>query len=51
VCHRYQIPVVARGVGTGLCAGAMPNDDGVVLSLAKFKYILEIEPLARTARL
>lgn len=51
VCHLYQIPVVARGAGTGLCAGAMPNADGVVLSLAKFKNILEIDPLARTARL
>ncbi len=50
VCHEYQIPIVARGAGTGLCAGAMPNSDGVVLSLAKFKSILEIDPLARTAR-
>ncbi len=51
ICHRYQIPVVARGAGTGLCAGAMPNADGVVLSLAKFTQIVEIDPLARTARL
>ncbi len=51
VCHRYQVPVVARGAGTGLCAGAMPDPDGVVLSLAKFKQILEIDPHARTARL
>jgi glycolate oxidase len=51
ICHRYSIPVVARGAGTGLCAGAMPNSQGVVLSLAKFKHILEINPLTRTARL
>ncbi|MCG8520119.1 MAG: FAD-binding protein [Pseudomonadales bacterium] len=51
VCHRYQVPVVARGAGTGLSAGAMPHADGVVLSLAKFNRILEIDPLARTARL
>ncbi|MFT4822310.1 MAG: glycolate oxidase [Halioglobus sp.] len=50
VCHEYRIPVVARGAGTGLSAGAMPNSDGVLLSLAKFKSILEIDPLARTAR-
>ncbi len=30
ICHRYQIPVVARGAGTGLCAGAMPDATGVV---------------------
>lgn len=51
ICHRYQVPVVARGAGTGLCAGAMPHANGVVLSLAKFKHILEIDPLSRTARL
>jgi len=50
ICHRYQIPVVARGAGTGLCAGAMPHPEGVVLSLAKFKRILEIDPLGRTVR-
>jgi glycolate oxidase len=51
ICHRYEIPVVARGAGTGLCAGAMPDAEGVVLSLAKFSNILEINPLTRTARL
>ena len=51
ICHRYQIPVVARGAGTGLCAGAMPNPDGVLLVLSRFKHIFDIDPLARMARL
>ncbi|WP_028469500.1 FAD-linked oxidase C-terminal domain-containing protein [Neptunomonas japonica] len=51
ICHSHAIPVVARGAGTGLCAGAMPNAEGVVLSLAKFINILEINPQTRTARL
>ncbi len=51
ICHQYRVPVVARGAGTGLSAGAMPHADGVVLSLAKFNRILDIDPLARTARL
>ncbi len=51
ICHRYAVPVVARGAGTGLCAGAMPHAEGIVLSLAKFKNILEINPQTRTARL
>lgn len=51
ICYQHKIPVVARGAGTGLCAGAMPNADGVVLSLAKFKNILAIDPIARTATL
>ncbi|WP_020680433.1 FAD-linked oxidase C-terminal domain-containing protein [Marinobacterium rhizophilum] len=50
ICHQYSIPVVARGAGTGLCAGAMPHAEGVVLSLAKFNRILSIDPLARSAR-
>ncbi|WLP93860.1 FAD-linked oxidase C-terminal domain-containing protein [Psychrobacter sp. M13] len=51
ICYRYQIPVVARGAGTGLCAGAMPNPDGVLLVMSRFKHILNIDPLARSARL
>ncbi len=51
VCHRLQVPVVARGAGTGLCAGAMPHPEGVLLGLSKLDRILDIDPLARTARL
>src|SRR6266849_6241471 len=51
ICHAARLPVVARGAGTGLSGGATPNHDGVVLSLAKFKRILAIDPLARTAAL
>lgn len=50
ICHQYEIPVVARGAGTSLCAGAMPHAEGVVLSLAKFADILEIDKPSRTAR-
>ena len=49
-CHRLEVPVVARGAGTGLSGGAMPHRLGVTLSLAKFNRILAIDPLARTAR-
>jgi glycolate oxidase len=49
-CRRLNVPVVARGAGTGLSGGAMPHDQGIVLSLAKFNQILSIDPLARTAR-
>ena len=49
-CRRLNVPVVARGAGTGLSGGAMPHDQGIVLSLAKFNRILAIDPLARTAR-
>ena len=50
-CYRANVPVVARGAGTGLSGGALPLANGVLLSLAKFKTILEIDPLNRSARL
>jgi len=48
-CHESRVPVVARGAGTSLSGGAMPDKNGVVLSLAKFTRIVAIDPLARTA--
>jgi glycolate oxidase len=48
-CHALGVPVVARGAGTGLSGGAMPNAVGVTLSLAKFNNILKIDPVGRTA--
>ena len=49
LCHAARLPVVARGAGTGLSGGATPDRNGIVLSLAKFKRILSIDPLARSA--
>ena len=34
ICHRLNVPVVARGAGTGLSGGAMPHALGVTMSLA-----------------
>ena len=48
-CYAIDVPVVARGAGTGLSGGAMPHMQGVTLSLAKFNQILHIDPTARTA--
>ncbi len=48
-CHALQVPVVARGAGTGLSGGALPHAMGVTLSLARFNRILKMDPRARTA--
>jgi glycolate oxidase len=48
-CHALDVPVVARGAGTGLSGGAMPHKLGVTLSLAKFNKILKMDPASRTA--
>ncbi len=50
LCHSLEVPVVARGAGTGLSGGALPNEQGVLLGLGKFKQILEINAEQRTAR-
>jgi len=50
LCHQYNVPVVARGAGTGLSGGALPFEQGLLLSLAKFSQILEIDTTRRTAR-
>jgi glycolate oxidase len=49
VCHALNVPVVARGAGTGLSGGAMPHKLGVTLSLAKFNKILKMDKRRRTA--
>jgi glycolate oxidase len=49
-CHALEVPVVARGAGTGLSGGAMPHTMGVTLSLAKFNRILNVDAYSRTAR-
>ena len=50
LCHRQGVPLVARGAGTGLSAGATPHPHGVVMSLARLDRIQEIDAAARTAR-
>jgi len=49
LCRAENVPVVARGAGTGLAAGALPVDGAVLLVLAKLNRIKALDPLARTA--
>jgi glycolate oxidase len=50
ICYEGRVPVVFRGAGTGLSGGALPYEHGLLLVMAKMKRILEIDPLARMAR-
>jgi glycolate oxidase len=49
VCHALNVPVVARGAGTGLSGGAMPHGQGVLLGLAKFNKIVKLDHASCTA--
>src|SRR6476620_7946602 len=42
-CHAEGIKVVPRGAGTSLSGGALPLADGVLLGMAKFNRILEVD--------
>jgi len=42
-CHAQGIKVVPRGAGTSLSGGALPLTDGVLLGMAKFNRIREID--------
>ena len=50
LCHAHKVPVVVRGAGTGLSGGALPNPDGVLMSLTRLSRILEIDADAGLAR-
>src|SRR6185436_9772061 len=48
-CHANGVKVVPRGAGTSLSGGALPVADGIVLGMAKFNRILEIDYANRCA--
>lgn len=41
---KRRIPLTPRGGGTGLAGGAVPQDGGIVVSLARMNRIVEIDP-------
>lgn len=42
-CDAARVPVVPRGAGTGYSGGAIPVHGGIVLSMARFDRIIEID--------
>ena len=48
-CQANGVKVVPRGAGTSLSGGALPLADGVVLGMAKFNRILEVDLANRCA--
>ena len=47
--HLHGVPLVPRGAGTGLCAGAMPHAEGLLLVLTKLNQIIHINHKTCTA--
>jgi glycolate dehydrogenase FAD-linked subunit len=42
-CYENNVKVVARGAGTSLSGGALPLEDGVLVSMMKFNKVKEID--------
>ncbi|MFA4913455.1 MAG: FAD-linked oxidase C-terminal domain-containing protein [Burkholderiaceae bacterium] len=49
LCRKMNVPIVARGAGTGLSGGAMPHGQGLLLGLSKMNRILDIDLASGTA--
>ena len=49
-CHQHGVKVVPRGAGTSLAGGAIPQEDAVVIGVAKLNRVLDIDFPGRTAR-
>ena len=43
LCHRYDVPFVARGSGTSLSGGSVPVADGIVIALNRLQRILRLD--------
>jgi glycolate oxidase subunit GlcD len=43
-CYAHDVPLVARGGGTGLTGGAVATDGGVVCALERLRRVRELEP-------
>ncbi|ASU83055.1 FAD-binding oxidoreductase [Nocardiopsis gilva YIM 90087] len=43
LCAESGVPFVPRGAGTGLSAGALPRDDGVLITTSRMRRIIEID--------
>ncbi|MFD1703108.1 FAD-linked oxidase C-terminal domain-containing protein [Methylopila henanensis] len=44
------VPVIPRGAGTSLAGGALPQEDAVVLGVAKMSKVLDVDLANRTVR-
>jgi glycolate oxidase len=49
VCHKYDVPFVARGSGTSLSGAALPIKDGLLITLNRLNRIVRLDPEERIA--
>lgn len=49
VCRRFRVPLTVRGRGTGTTGAAIPEEDGVVLSMERMAAVLSVDAANRVA--
>ena len=49
LCHREEVPFVARGSGTSLSGGSLPVEGGLVIALNRLNRVLRLDPEERLA--
>jgi len=49
LCHRHNIPFVARGSGTSLSGASLPVEGGIVIALNRLNRIVRLDPKERLA--
>ena len=42
--HEAKVPLIARGAGTGLSGGAVPEHGGIIVEFARMNRVLEFDP-------
>lgn len=48
--NEQSVPIVPRGAGTSLAGGALPQEDAVVIGVAKMAQVLDVDLPNRTVR-
>jgi D-lactate dehydrogenase (cytochrome) len=46
---RHKVPLIARGAGTGLSGGAVPEHGGVIVQFSHMARVLALDPIGRSA--
>jgi glycolate oxidase len=49
ICHKHDVPFVARGSGTSLSGAALPIKDGLLITLNRLNRIIKLDPEERIA--
>jgi glycolate oxidase len=49
ICHKHNVPFVARGSGTSLSGAALPIQDGLLITLNRLNRIVKLDPEERIA--